>query len=248
MVVANPSATSIVDNRKRKLDAVASSVLVPKPKIPTTQSLPPCRPALDADHPLLFLKLILSVAPEGKKLLEEQKTNFSFRKPSQQEIDSYDMEVVRAVRSGSVDKLRSIMANGRKDFNACNRFGESLIHMACRRGNVDVVRFLLKEGSTRTDMRDDYGRTPAHDACWTADANIEVMDELLQRMPIAILLTEDVRGFTPFQYARKEHWPAWVDFLKDRRLILLKRLALDVDQQSKDPVNGATEEKLVITG
>lgn len=251
MVASCPTknGVAVADNRKRKLSDVTSVIApAPEPKIPASvvsSSPRPSRPALDAAHPLMFLKLILSVAPEGRTLLNEQTNSFSFRKPSKEEIDSYDMEVVSAVRSGSVDKLRHIMAQGRKDLNACNRFGESLMHMACRRGKVDVVRFLLKEGRTRMNIRDDYGRTPAHDACWTADANIEVMDEILQHMPIAMLLTEDVRGFTPFQYARKEHWSTWVDFLKDRRLILLKRLTMDVDQKLKDP---AKEEKLVITG
>jgi ankyrin repeat protein len=192
----------------------------------------------------VFLKLVLSVAPEGKTLLVNHTQSFSFRQPSQAEIDAYDLEAVGAVRAGSVERLRVIMDHGRTTFNACNRFGESLIHMACRRGKADVVRFLLKEGNTRTDIRDDYGRTPAHDACWTAEANIDVMDELLQHIPIAMLLTEDVRGYTPFQYARKEHWPTWIEFLKDRRLILLKRLVMDLED-AKPP---AVEEKLTISG
>jgi Ankyrin repeats (3 copies) len=230
---ATEGGTGTGRDRKRKRDAVvkgAVTLLAPAPKLPcTTMTTQQLRPSLDATHPLMFLKLVLSVVPEGKALLRNHTQSFSFRKPSQGEIDSYDLEVVGAVRSGDVDKLRCIMKQGRKTLNACNRFGESLIHMACRRGKVDVVRFLLKEGSTRTDIRDDYGRTPAHDAYWTTEANIEVMDELLQHIPIAMLLTEDVRGFTPFQYARKEHWPRWIEFLQDRRLVLLERLVMDLE-------------------
>lgn len=236
-LIAGTGTDGNTGDRKRKLDV---ATLAPAPQIPLTK-IP--RPSIDITHPLTFLKLVLSVAPEGKALLLNHQQTFHFRKPSQEEIDSYDLEVVGAVRSGSIEKLREIMDRGRKTFNACNRFGESLIHMACRRGNVDVVRLLLKEGSARTDIRDDYGRTPAHDACWTAEANIDVMDVLLHHIPIAMLLTEDVRGFTPFQYARKEHWPIWIEFLKDRRLILLKRLVMDVEAKIS-----AEEEKLTISG
>jgi hypothetical protein len=251
-VVATTSSAG--KDRKRKRPATdqnpVAALLAPAPEKPATvqpqqqQNRPVGSHGLDATHPLVFLKLVLSVAPEGKTLLLNHTQSFNFRQPSQEEIDAYDLEAVAAVRSGSVERLRVIMDHGRTTFNACNRFGESLIHMACRRGKADVVRFLLKEGNTRTDIRDDYGRTPAHDACWTAEANIDVMDELLQHIPIAMLLTEDVRGYTPFQYARKEHWPTWIEFLKDRRLILLKRLVMDLED-AKQP---AAEEKLTISG
>ena len=43
--------------------------------------------------------------------------------------ESYDVEIVLAIRQSNIDKLRDLAAH--KSLNACNRFGESLLHMAC---------------------------------------------------------------------------------------------------------------------
>lgn len=100
--------------------------------------------------------------------------------------------------------------------------------MACRRGDVEVVRVLVKEFQVRVDVRDDYGRTPLHDACWTTTPNFEVMDILIDAVDPMLLLAEDVRGHTPFDYARREHWELWLRFLKERKERLLKRLEVKV--------------------
>lgn len=81
---------------------------------------------------------------------------------------------------------------------------------------MNVIRFLLLEGRVNVFVRDDFGRTPLHDACWTAEPNFAVMDVLLEHAPPALLLAEDVRGHTPFHYARKEHWESWVSYLGER--------------------------------
>ena len=180
-------------------------------------------PTTDNLHPQAFLKSLFSSNVYGKELVT-RKHRSTFQKPSQEEIDAYDMQAVGAVRSGDIARLRVMARESGKSFNACNRFGESLIDMACRRGDVKVVRFLIREASVRTDIRDDYGRTPAHDACWTSKPNFDVMEELLQVLPLEMFLSEDVRGFTPFQYARREHWPEWVQFLNERRSLLFNRL------------------------
>jgi hypothetical protein len=39
-----------------------------------------------------------------------------------------------------------------------------------------------------------------------------------------MLLAEDVRGHTPFDYARKEHYEEWVDFLKEKEEELQRRI------------------------
>ena len=125
------------------------------------------------------------------------------------------MRAVRAIREKNVPMLRTMLEEG-ISLDACNRFGESLIHMACRRGDVNVVRFLLSEGRVNILVRDDFGRTPLHDACWTAEPHFGVMDVLLEHAPMSLLLAEDVRGHTPFHYARREHWESWVSYLKER--------------------------------
>ena len=55
--------------------------------------------------------------------------------------------------------------------------------------------------------------------------NFDVMDTLLQAIPADLLLSEDVRGHTPFHYARKDHWEKWLRFLQEREELLLGRLS-----------------------
>lgn len=140
----------------------------------------------------------------------------SFMKPTEEEIEAYDLEVVRTIRMGDLAKLQQLYNDG-KDLNASNQFGESLLHMACRRGNIDILKFMLREAKVRVDRQDDFGRNPLHDACWTSSPNYDVMDELLQFVDPFMLLAEDVRGSTPFDYVRRNHWRGWVNYLGTRQ-------------------------------
>jgi ankyrin repeat protein len=143
----------------------------------------------------------------------------SFLKPKEEEIAAYDLETVRAIRSHDVTRLRQLYAEGR-NLNACNQFGESLLHMACRRGDLEIVSFMIREAKVRVDISDDFGRNPFHDACWTSTPNFEVMDVLIEVADPVMLISEDVRGSTPFDYARREHYKKWVKYLEERKDIL----------------------------
>ena len=55
--------------------------------------------------------------------------------------------------------------------SACNRFSESIVHIACRRSDYEVVEYIVKNGGDCCIV-DDYGRTPLHDACWRAGNHI----------------------------------------------------------------------------
>lgn len=225
-------------------DSIVSSLAIQHKKNSIATPVPVKLPTSDNLHPQEFLKRIFESTTFGKDLIQ-RKRRPTFQKPSQEEIDAYDMQAVSAVRSGDIAKLRVMARDKGKSFNACNRFGESLIHMACRRGDVKVVRFLVREAAVRTDIRDDYGRTPAHDACWTSKPNLDVMEELLQVLPVEMFLSEDVRGFTPFQYARREHWAQWVQFLSERQSLLFNRLN---SSESMVPVVKTESEPLKIAG
>lgn len=155
-----------------------------------------------------------------------------FKKPSNEEIDAYDLDVVRAVRSGDLTKLKLLHAAG-KNLNCTNKFGESLLHMACRRGNIDILSFMLKEANVRVDIRDDFGRTPLHDACWTSSPNFAIMDALIERVDPSMFLSEDVRGSTPFEYVRQDHWCGWVKYLAERKERLGQRIREAQDISSK---------------
>jgi len=138
-----------------------------------------------------------------------------FLQYTESHVAAYDQEVVRAVRTKNVKVLRELHRNG-KNLQAANRFGESLVHMACRRGYTEVVRFLIKEANVTLRVKDDFGRTPLHDACWSAEPNFELMDLLLED-EADLLLVEDSRGHFPLTYTRKNHWKQWNAFLFARR-------------------------------
>merc|ERR1740138_1369274 len=127
-------------------------------------------------------------------------------------IEEYGTEIVTAVRSNDVHRARQLYQNGTFQYNTCNRFGESILHIACRRGHLGMVQFLIEEVGLKVDtIRDDYHRTPLHDAFWTHTANYDVVE---------LLLLPDKRGFTPLAYARAEHHQNWLRFLWERKSIL----------------------------
>lgn len=144
-----------------------------------------------------------------------------FIEATEDDLASYSADVINAIRSRNVKALREFHRSGRS-LQCCNRFGESLIHMACRRGFTDVVSFLLKEAGVSLRVRDDYGRTPMHDACWTAEPNFELMGLIIEAEP-QLLFISDKRGHSPLDYARRDHWEKWISFLEEnKRNILLK--------------------------
>lgn len=191
---------------------------VPQPptvsSIPKTEASSTAKEPVPEPAPLATLKSIFSRTDGGKRLLKRP-AKAIFVKPTQKAVDAYNVRAVRAIREKNVPMLRTMLEEG-VSLDACNRFGESLIHMACRRGDVNVVKFLLLEGRVDLSVRDDFGRTPVHDACWTSEPNFAVMDVLLEHAPTDLLLAEDVRGHTPFHYARKEHWDSWVSYFNER--------------------------------
>eukprot|EP00540_Astrosyne_radiata_P007762 CAMPEP_0116832866 /NCGR_PEP_ID=MMETSP0418-20121206/6124_1 /TAXON_ID=1158023 /ORGANISM="Astrosyne radiata, Strain 13vi08-1A" /LENGTH=245 /DNA_ID=CAMNT_0004462263 /DNA_START=139 /DNA_END=873 /DNA_ORIENTATION=+ len=128
---------------------------------------------------------------------------------TEEQIASYTIEVVAATRENKVEELKKIYeTRGRSALDCCNRFGESLLHMACRRGFKDIVTFFLSEVGLGVRIRDDCGRTPLHDVCWNPRVQLDLAAQLLERDPSLLLIT-DKRGHTPFQYARPQDWTTW---------------------------------------
>mmetsp|Transcript_18684 Transcript_18684/g.22900 ORF Transcript_18684/g.22900 Transcript_18684/m.22900 type:complete len:321 (+) Transcript_18684:332-1294(+) len=134
---------------------------------------------------------------------------------SEEELSNYAIDVVTATREDDLETLKSIHSTGRS-LNCCNRFGESLLHMACRRGFTSIVLYLVEKADVSVRISDDCGRTPLHDALWHKECQYVIMDLLVRTEPW-LLLTCDKRGHTPFDYARREHWANWRQFLWDRR-------------------------------
>lgn len=140
-------------------------------------------------------------------------------------IDAYTMESVQAVRTKDVTKLRKLLKEG-KSFDASNRNGETLLHLACRRGDLETVAFLVEEAHVNTDVCDDMGRTILHDVCWRTTPDLEIMALLLRTLLPKTLIAQDRRGHTPFDYARREHRSEWMGFLRKNKELIVRRVAL----------------------
>lgn len=95
--------------------------------------------------------------------------------------------------------------------SACNKYSESIVHMACRRSSSEVVSFLL-EHEADFSIIDDFGRSPLHDAFWRPVPNYEIVALILDNH-IDLLRYTDARGSIPLKYTREEHWVNWCAFL-----------------------------------
>lgn len=139
------------------------------------------------------------------------------------QTEAYNNEKVYAVQGNDIETLRAFHQAG-EIMQTSNRFGESLLHTSCRRGFTDIVRFFVDEAGVSPRVRDDMGRTPMHDACWSSSApNFEIMRILMTSAP-ELLLSKDKRGHSPFDYARREYWPHWVQFLNEHRQLIVNCL------------------------
>ena len=157
---------------------------------------------------------------KGKAVCPTLSIDNFFVEHTEEQIKAYDVQVIQAVRSQDIDQLRRMHKAGRQ-LQCANKFGESLVHMACRRGFVDVVRFLVDEAGVSVRVRDDYGRTALHDACWTSEPNEELVEYLIRQCP-ELLLMSDKRGNAPFEYVRREHWGRWLQFVQENNELFLK--------------------------
>lgn len=138
----------------------------------------------------------------------------NFIDPTKDMISCYTMEVSMAVRDNNLEKLQELKASGAL-MNCCNKFGDTLLNIACRRSHTRIVKFLLEEANVSLTVRDDCGRVSLHDALWTSQPNFVIVDMLLRRAPEMALLP-DKRGHTPFDYARSNNWSQWIQFLSER--------------------------------
>lgn len=214
------NTTGLISSSPYKVDDLVKPVVHSAPQ-PVKEPVEKASPA--PRSPVVFLKDIFARNQFGQTLLGDPAMYPAFARPTQEATDAYDLNVVQAIRHNDIERLRTMLREG-KSFNACNRFGESLIHMVCRRGNIKIATFLIKEACVDVDVRDDFGRSPMHDACWTSKPNVAIMDLLIDSVSPEMLLAEDVRGHTPFDYARKEHYEEWYQYLSRKEDDLQRRI------------------------
>jgi len=152
-----------------------------------------------------------------------------FQTPTSAQLEQYSTDILLAVRNNDLPKAKSLYEEGKFNSNACNRFGESILHIACRRGHLAMVQFFIEEvGMKVHEIRDDYHRTPLHDAFWTSKASPQVIAYLFkQPNVIELLLLQDKRGYTPLDYARSEDRSKWLYFLWERKHLLVPTIKMN---------------------
>jgi len=150
---------------------------------------------------------------------------FRYHVPTEEQLAGYTTDVVSAARNNNLDELKRIydlrQNHDQETQNSCridgiSQFGETLLHLACRRGYSDMVTFLVETCDVPTRVVDDFGRNPVHDACWNPVPQLEICQTLIGQDPV-LFLQADKRGFTPFEYARPQHWIQWKKFLWENR-------------------------------
>jgi Ankyrin repeats (3 copies) len=220
--MATPGSTQAKISRKRSLQSIcytttAKRVEVKRP-IRIVSSLPErlsdAKSAPKTDGPHHFLMEHLERQGINAKVIRFDTVHDLFDEPKQKEIDAYGFEALDAVRQRDLAKLKQFHSEGRP-LKCSNRFGESILHLACRKGFCDVVEFLVNEANVPVWVKDDFGRTPLSDACWTIEPNFELMDVLISKAP-DLLLISDARGHTPLAYVRREHWEKWNHYLRNK--------------------------------
>eukprot|EP01040_Poterioochromonas_malhamensis_P003978 gene3978-4255_t len=132
------------------------------------------------------------------------------RPPTIKQLQDYDNEIVWAIRNSDLKKLETLHRNG-KCMSACNKFSESIVHMACRRSEKEIVQFLIDHDADFSIL-DDFGRTPLHDACWRPEPRFDIVTMILD-VNCGLLRLADLRGSTPLKYVREEHWVQWCAYL-----------------------------------
>jgi hypothetical protein len=134
-----------------------------------------------------------------------------YREPTPLQIASYDVHVLKMivlhVHYGSSKGLHDVLSCGISP-DACNKYGESLVHRVCKAGNKKLLQVFVDHGAS-VQFANDYGRTPLHEACSATKPCFIIFEQVLKRDPHLIFLT-DVRGATPFSYIRKEHYDPWI--------------------------------------
>ena len=162
--------------------------------------------------PEVFLQRLL--VARGYNASYIQSIQYRNRHPSSKQMADYDKSMVTAVRSSDLPTLKGFYAEGRS-MSACNKFSESIVHMACRRSQFDMVDFIVRHGGDICIV-DDYGRTPLHDACWRLSPQFDIVTLLLDRN-VDLIRMIDIRGASPLKYVPENMWLQWCAYFHHQK-------------------------------
>ena len=173
---------------------------------------------------------------------DESRDSVDFMETTSERVEAYQsIELLTAVRRRDIPTLKRIASEKKSEggtMNACNRFGESILHLACRKGSLDVVELLVGSNCDCSLLvRDDYGRTVLHDACWTVNPPWELIKLILKKAPV-LWRVSDIRGHLAIQYVPKTAWPQWSAFLSKNKALLQRIMVhsyhqIDILQQQQ---------------
>jgi uncharacterized membrane protein YgcG len=134
------------------------------------------------------------------------------KSPHPSDLASYSKQLLAAVRSSNISDLQNFSKEGVR-LTACNKFCESVVHLACRQASIEVVHLIFQHGDPDClFMVDDKGRTPLHDAFWRKLPEVDIVSLILDQY-VDLLWVKDVRGNTPLQYTQRHHWGLWRQFV-----------------------------------
>ncbi|KAG7352319.1 ankyrin repeat domain protein [Nitzschia inconspicua] len=232
--IESPMSSISVKRRKissNKADNERNQDSTAKPNIPD--------PKKHTGTPTVFL-CDLFQAMHGIRLQVKKTSELEdgfFYHASQDQISAYTTDIVNAVRENDVCQLRMMYQADPRKVHCTNQFGESLLHRACRLGHQEMAAFLMQDAKVIVRITDDCGRNPLHDTCWNPNPQLEICGWLMQQDPFLFLLA-DKRGFTPFDYARSQHWPTWKEFFHEHRGYL------DAILEDKETLSKFTNDKM----
>jgi hypothetical protein len=135
--------------RRKSLETVPGFVMA----IQTTSKPTETKQDKFGDHPMADVdpKVLLKSIIESYGVSSEPRPYASlkgfFATRTEVNVAAYDMETVSAIRKGVLDDVRKLHEAG-KNLVACNKFGESIMHLACRHGKTDIVEFLMFEAGS----------------------------------------------------------------------------------------------------
>jgi hypothetical protein len=128
------------------------------------------------------------------------------------QLASYDVHILKMV---ILDKgphaLVGMLTCGISP-NACNKFGESLLHRVCKSGNDKHLQVFLECGAD-IQVSDGAGRTPMHEICRRSRPAFKTFELLLQQ-DARLIHMQDGAGASPLSLVRANQYGAWNEFLE----------------------------------
>jgi hypothetical protein len=152
--------------------------------------------------------------------------------PTKLQLASFDGQIIKMIlrRYQDEEALRATLASGISP-NACNQYGESLIHKVCRRGDCGLLDIFVECGAD-FQISDDAGRTPMHDACWGAKPSFGVI-EILMKHDIRMFHLKDKGGYLPLSYVREGSRKNYINFFDSVKDVYwpMRNVTMDGEEQ-----------------